>query len=100
MRRRPGTASMNPMTTFVVERYLVGWTESEVEGLLHTLERHADDLAHLGVHHLRSILVPGDETCWSLFEATDADIVERCNRDLGLPVDRVVTGRDVPAEYS
>jgi hypothetical protein len=51
-------------------------------------------LAHLGagsnVRYLRSILIPGDETCLHLVEADSVEQVTEAFADAGLEADRIV----------
>ena len=51
-------------------------------------------LARLGdgmsVRHLRSILIPGDETCLHLVEADSVEQVAEAFRQAGLEADRIV----------
>jgi hypothetical protein len=51
-------------------------------------------LARLGdrntVRYLRSILIPGDETCLHLVEAASAEQVAKAFEQVGLPADRIV----------
>lgn len=51
-------------------------------------------LAHLGegtaVRYLRSILIPGDETCLHLVEADSAEHVAEVFEQAGLAADRIV----------
>jgi hypothetical protein len=80
------------MTVYLVERYLPGWTPDEIAALVGTIRARRDELDARCVHHLSSIVLPGDETCLCLFDAADADQVRTANTGLGLPVDRVVAG--------
>jgi hypothetical protein len=79
---------------FVVERYLAGWTGEQIG----ELERRCDDsnaeFAERGVRHVESIVIPGDETCLSVFEGPDADAVRDANEACRLP-----TGRVLPAVF-
>jgi len=51
-------------------------------------------LAHLGdgttLHYLRSIVIPGDETCLHLVEADSAEHVAEAFAQAGLTADRIV----------
>jgi hypothetical protein len=49
--------------------------------------------AGLAVRYLRSILVPGDETCLHLVEASSAEMAARLCRLAELPFIRVADGR-------
>jgi hypothetical protein len=60
-------------------------------------------LARLGegtdVRYLRSILIPGDETCLHLIEADSAELVAEAFEQAGLAADRIVeaVGLQAPA---
>lgn len=62
-----------------------------------------DALAHLGdgttVRYLRSILIPGDETCLHLVEADSVEQVAKAFEKVGLDADRIVKaiGLQAPA---
>ena len=43
-----------------------------------------------GVRHLYSVLVSGEDTCLSVFEAPDVRAVEVANEWAGFPLDRIV----------
>jgi hypothetical protein len=76
---------------FLVERYWSGMTGADVRS---AMERLADAISAMrgegiAIRHLRSVLVPADESVLCLFEAADvADVVE-ANRRAGVPFDRV-----------
>jgi len=63
---------------------------------LYGTDAHSDPavLAHLcdghGVRYLRSILIPGDETCLHLVEADSAEQVAVAFEQSGLKADRIV----------
>ena len=73
------------MTEYLVELYSI--TDSDSAGL-----------ARLGdgttVRYLRSILIPGDETCLYLVEADSAKHVAEAFDHAGLAVDRIVEAVD------
>ena len=57
------------------------------------------DLARLGdgtaVRYVRSILIPGDETCLHLVEADSAEDVAEAFEQAGLAADRIVEAVDL-----
>jgi hypothetical protein len=57
------------------------------------------ELARLGdgtaVRYLRSILIPGDETCLHLVEADSAEDVAQAFEQAGLAADRIVEAVDL-----
>lgn len=78
------------MDVFVVERFLVGWSATEVDALIGRLEEAAPKLAQLGVSHVESIYIPDDETCLSLFVGPNADTVRSANEECDLPTGRTL----------
>ena len=50
-----------------------------------------------GVRYLRSILIPGDETCLHLVEAGSAENVAEAFEQAGLSADRIVEAADLHA---
>jgi hypothetical protein len=90
IRRNGRRDTVVDVEVFVVERFLVGWSADEVEDLVHRLDDAGPRLAEQGVRHLDSIVIPGDETCLSVFAGPDADTVRSANVELALPVGRVL----------
>ena len=80
------------MGIYVVERYLPGWTTTDWDDLLGRLAAAAAWLHERGVVHVHSLVLTDDETCLSVFDGPDAEVVARANRDAGLPTDRIVAG--------
>jgi hypothetical protein len=78
------------MATFLVERFLVDWTPGEVRALLASAADCACELEQLGVHHLGSVVVPGDEACLSLYDGPDAEAIRTAEQRCGLPAGRVL----------
>jgi hypothetical protein len=79
------------MASFLVERYLAGWSGDRIARLVTELRRSNSRFDDVGVQYCGSIVLPGDETCLCLFEAIDADAVIEVNERLGFPADRVVS---------
>ena len=77
--------------TFLVEAYAPASSE------LAALSRHADAAAAsetgAPIRHIRSILVPEDEICFHLFEASSADTVARALGNADLRAQRIVEVR-------
>jgi hypothetical protein len=76
--------------TFVVERYLAGWTAGEVDGLLARLNELTAHFASYGIRYVHSVVVPGDEVCLCLFDGPRAEPIAAANESAGLPTHRVV----------
>lgn len=93
--RRPGRRRHgDDVQIFVVERNLVGWTGEEIDDLERRCDDATPEFTTRGVRHVDSIVIPGDETCLSLFEGPDAETVRAANQACGLP-----TGRVLPAVF-
>ena len=71
---------------FLVERYIPSISSSSVESAAQRLAATTDDSAH----HLITLLVAGEETCLSVFEAADVRAVEVANQRAGFDLDRIV----------
>ena len=78
------------MTTYLAECYVSG---SRRPDELATLIRTSVEVAvrqGVDIRYVRSILVPGDETCFHVFEAASAEAVDAVGRLAALPLIRVV----------
>jgi hypothetical protein len=71
---------------YLVERYVPSMTADELDAAVVRLE----GLPAGSARHLWTVLVGDEDTCLSVFEAADAEAVERANTGAGFPVDRVV----------
>ncbi|MFP5489672.1 MAG: hypothetical protein ACLGHQ_15375 [Acidimicrobiia bacterium] len=78
------------MHTFVVERYLTGWESDEIDALLARLDELRTCFERHDVQYVHSILMAGDETCWSIFEGRSAAAVLDANEIADLPTHRVI----------
>jgi hypothetical protein len=81
-----------PASTYLVERYLPGFSHAD---LLAAAARASDAGAELAaeglpVRYLGSLFVPGEEACFCEFEGPSAEAVELANRRAGVPFARVV----------
>jgi Nickel responsive protein SCO4226-like len=74
------------MPEYLVELYTVAGPDSAA------LARIPDQTA---VRYLRSILIPGDETCLHLVEADSAEDVAEAFEQAGLAADRIVEAVDL-----
>jgi Nickel responsive protein SCO4226-like len=82
--------SVDCVTTFLAECY---WSASSQPDELATLIRRSVEVVvrqGVDVRYVRSILVPGDETCFHVFEAASAEAVDAVGRLAALPLVRVV----------
>lgn len=72
------------MSFYLVERYVPSMSVDEVA----SGARRVAATGH--VRHLFTVLVAGEDTCLSLFEAADATAVETANIRASFPLDRIV----------
>jgi hypothetical protein len=72
------------MPTYLVERYVPSSSEAELHEAAARLQAQAS-----GLRHLRSILVPADELCLSLYEAPSAQTLWEASKTAELPCERV-----------
>jgi hypothetical protein len=70
------------MTEYLVELYSITGNPDSA-----TLARLGD---RTGVRYLRSIVIPGDETCLHLVEADSIEQVAHAFKQIGLNADRIV----------
>jgi hypothetical protein len=77
--------------TYLVERFLPGVPGDELGRIGERSRRACRRLAAEGVHirYLGSTLVPRDESCFCLFEASSRAEVERANQEGGLSYVRI-----------
>lgn len=85
------------MTVFMVERNLKGITMEQLgDAQKRAIETSA---AFTGdgkpVRYIRTTFLPGEEKAMCLFEASDAQMVEECNRQAEIPFERVVEALDL-----
>jgi hypothetical protein len=100
MDRRPATTP--PTRAFLVERYWPGIDEPMARTVLSNLERAARALTREGtpVDHVVSILMPGDQVVFSLFEAADEAVVRSVNERAAIPMDRIAAAIALRSSHS
>lgn len=83
---------MPPEEKFLVERYLKRTARRDPASEARALRRCARELTREGasVRYVRSIFLPGDETCLDLYVASSAELVSKATRRAGLSYDRIV----------
>jgi hypothetical protein len=87
------------MARFLVEAYFSGDTPGVLTEALRRASVAGGIDGDLPVSHLRSILVPGDETCFHLFESPSIEALEDVCRRAQLPFDRIVEAVEpIPCE--
>ena len=80
------------MHEYLAERYEPGATREQVEADASRLAAAAGKLRAEGhlIEFLGSTFMPGDETCFSRFASSSAELVEAAHRLASVPVERVV----------
>jgi hypothetical protein len=71
---------------YLVERYVPSMTDRDLAAALSRI----DQLPGGRVRHLWTVLILGEDTCLSVFEATDPTAVEAANTKAGFHFDRVI----------
>jgi hypothetical protein len=94
--------SVGPVKKYMVERYLPGMTERELDEASARLASAAEELAGqgVGVRYVGSTFVPNEESCFCRFEASSREVVELVCRQGRLPFARIHTVRSFPANVN
>lgn len=74
------------MPFYLVERYVPSISEHDVIAGAARLS----DAEPGNVRHLLTVLLPGEDTCLSVFEAASSAAVQLVNQEAGLTLDRIV----------
>jgi hypothetical protein len=77
---------------FLVERYLPSLGAGEIVPAVRRLGEARPEAAR----HLYTVYVPDEETCLSVFEASDAAMVEAANERARFHLDRIVEVELIP----
>ena len=72
---------------YLAERYVPSMSPVEIDRAIGRLDEGAADER---VRHVLSILVHGEDTCLSIFEALDPRAIERVTDRAGFRLDRIV----------
>ena len=83
---------------FIVERYLPAVRHRELAAAVDRDQRAAEGMTAAGVpvRHLSTILVPSDESCFSLFDAPSADALRQAQERAGIDFERIVEAVQLP----
>jgi uncharacterized protein YbjT (DUF2867 family) len=83
--------------TYLVERYLPGVTQRQLDEASERLATAATGLAADGVEvrYVGSTFVPSQESCFCRFEGASADAVRRACEQAGVSFARIVVARDL-----
>jgi hypothetical protein len=76
---------------FLVERYIPDADARAIAATMWRLVESGD-----GARHVGTVVIAGDETCLSIFEAKDAPSVAAFNEAAGLTLDRIVEAEWFP----
>lgn len=85
------------MNVYMVERSLKGIAMNDLAAAQQAAIATAKQFSAEGTpaRYIRSTFVPDTGACMCLFEADDADTVERLNRSAKIPFDRVTAALDL-----
>jgi hypothetical protein len=85
------------MSVFMVQRSLQGIPMDQLAAAQQRAIATADQMRSSGepVRYIRSAFVPETGQCMCLFDAQNAEQVEKLNRTAGIPFDRVVPALDL-----
>ncbi len=80
------------MSTYAAERYLPGVTPDQLLNAARRAKRAAAEMTATGtpVTYLRSTFLPGDQTCYCLFDGPSEQAVAQANDRAGIPYERIV----------
>ena len=81
------------MAFFLAERYVPSMTPADVGAAIELLDRAVADEP---VRRVLSVLVQGEDTCLSIFEAPDPSVIERVAERAGFALDRIVEATAYP----
>lgn len=79
------------MASYVVEMYIPRLNREELSSLERRLRGAARTVSRRGarVEYVRSVHVPGDETCFHFFEAASVEAVDAAGKQAGIVFDRI-----------
>lgn len=81
------------MGFYLAERYVPSMTAADVGAAIDRLDRA---VSAEPVRRVLSVLVHGEDTCLSIFEAPDPGAIERATERAGFPLDRIVEATAYP----
>lgn len=87
------------LATYLVEVYLPKLGGDELPKAAARARSAASEMAREGtpVRFLRSIFIPEDETCFSLYEGPSAEAVREASERAGISFERVAEATDIAA---
>lgn len=80
------------MAVYVADRYLPGITMQQLAATQKAMIETSQSFTQNGepVRYIRSIYLPGESRCLSLFEAASLEFVKELNKVVGIPFTRIV----------
>lgn len=87
------------MAVYVADRYLPGITMQQLAATQKAMIETSQSFTQNGepVRYIRSIYLPGESRCLSLFEAANAKLVQDVNEAAGIPFIRILEALDLTA---
>lgn len=87
-----GDEHAEPTTTFLVEHYWPGVTESGFSAAAESLREASEAIAAAGgtLRYLHSTLVPEDESAFCVFDASSRSLVEEAYARAGVRFERIL----------
>jgi hypothetical protein len=87
-----GHVDTSATTTFLVEHYWPGVTESGFSAATESLRSASEAIASAGgaLRYLHSTLVPEDEAAFCVFSASSRSLVEEAYARAGVPFERIL----------
>ena len=88
------------MSTYVAERYLPGITQEQLLDAARRAKLATAQMAAAGtpVTYLRSTFLPGDQTCYCLFEGPSEEAVRAANDKAEIPYERIIPAVQLASE--
>ena len=86
------------MPTYLVERYWPGVTSELLLEALNRGRRQIEQMSGEGMclSHITSILIPGEEVVFSLYDGPSPTAIRQLNERAGIPISRIVEAIEVP----
>ena len=82
----------SPLRQYLVERYVPGVPERDLQAMSQWLEQATEELAAAGqpVRYLGSTLVPAEDSCFSWFVGPSEDVVRQALDAAAVPYARIL----------
>ena len=88
------------MSTYIAERYLPGITQEQLLDAARRAKLATAEMTTAGtpVTYLRSTFLPGDQTCYCLFEGPSEQAVRQVNDNAEIPYERIIPAVHLASE--